>query len=92
MSSLTSTHILTETKTAALNHGSDPRPEGRDQRYITQGQCPEHDVILEWDSRLKIGHVTKGELCCPSCKSILVRTHSLSSLPRVWKNPARVAT
>jgi hypothetical protein len=60
-------------------------------RYVTQGRCPEHDIILEWDVRLKIGSITKGELACPSCKTVLLRTHRGSNLVRVRRVPERVA-
>ena len=65
-------------------------PEQLSGLYATQGRCPKCNVILTWDSRNVPGHITKGQLACPDCNSVLLRTHSGSPLARVAKNPKPV--
>lgn len=59
--------------------------------YATQGRCPKCEIVLTWDSRDVPGHITKGQLACPDCGSVLLRTNSHSLLARVSKNPKPVA-
>lgn len=59
--------------------------------YATQGRCPKCNVVLTWDSRDVPGHITKGQLACPDCGSVLLRTNSHSPLARVSKKPKPVA-
>ena len=91
---------LTETNRLRARHEIAPVVEGPAPADVvvkgagagqTQGKCSCCKVVLVWDVALKVGSITRGEIACPKCSTVLTRTHSRTSEPFVLRVPVRVA-